>query len=142
MNILDLDLDAEFKECFTRFGSPVIECNCGREHVCINSYYFKNDDDDVQMAKDYRERAKTDEKIVLNEIDDDQSVYIFNHVRFAEDCECEGWKPYMSFILNERTHIRDFLIKVADKAEIALEHEQTFNILKDKKFKVLDDSPF
>jgi len=142
MNILDLDLDRAFQECFTRSGSAVIECNCGREHVCINSYYFDNDDEDRLMAADFRERAETDDNVVINETESDLWMIEINGMHFAEDCECGGWKPYMNFILNYRTDIRDFLIKVANEAQLALEHEQTFNVLKDKKFKVLDNPPF
>jgi len=140
MNILDLDLDGDFQECFTRFGSHLSECDCGKEHFCIDGYGF--DDYSTEEMQNIIERAKTDENMVMHREFDHVSVLELAGRRYVVGCDCEGWRPYMEFILRHRVHIKDFLITVADKAEIALEHEKTFNILKDKKFKVLDDSPF
>ena len=138
MNILDLDLDALFQSAFEIAGSPVVDCNCGREHVCIRSDYFRNDEEDEQMVRDYEKRAKTDDKLILNYDYDSISVIEVDHRTYAYDCECGGYKRYMSFILEHRREIKRFLISVADKAQIALEHEKTFNVLKDKKLEVLD----
>ena len=139
MNILDLDLDALFQSAFEIAGSPVVDCNCGREHVCITSDYFDPDDDgDVAMVDSYQKRAKTDDKLILNYDYDSISVIEVDHRTYAYDCECGGYKRYMSFILEHRREIKRFLISVADKAQIALEHEKTFNVLKDKELEVLD----
>ena len=139
MNFLDLDLDDAFQECFTSSGGPVIECNCGREHVCITSNYFDEDDpEDVAMIAAYEKRAKTDEKLILHyEYDTISQVEVGGHA-FAEDCECEGWRRYMEFIITNRRGIKQFLILMSARATIALEHEKTFNILNDKALKVLD----
>ena len=81
--------------------------------------------------------------MLLNkETDDDLGNIEFNGLHFEEFCKSEGWKRHITFILNSPTSVKDFLIKVADKAQIALEHEKTFNVLKDKKLNVLDDAPF
>jgi len=137
MNFLDLNLDDAFQECFSYTSASVVECHCGREHVCINSHYWEGDEDH-QIVKDYRERAKTDDKLIIEEeYDSISEVHIAGKI-FAEDCECKGWKPYMEFIINHRSPIKQFLIQLAEKAEQALEHEKTFNVLKDKTLKVLD----
>ena len=139
MTILDLNLNEEFQQCFTRAGSPTVDCHCGREHVCINSYAFSEAWEDQKIVKEYIERDKTDENLILNGIEDTLCVVEVNGLIFAEDCECKGWEPYMKFILRDRTQIRDFLIKFAEKATVALEHEKTFNILKKKELDVIDD---
>lgn len=137
MNFLDLDVADTFQECFSYYSASVVECECGREHVCINSYYWE-DDEDHEAVKAYRERALTDENLVINEeYDTIREVHIAGK-KFAEDCQCEGWKPYMEFIINNRKEIKQFLILLAAKATTALEHEKSFNILKDKHLKVLD----
>lgn len=140
MNILDLDLDNVFQECFTTTAGPVTECSCGREHVCIHSNYFDpENEEDAEMIADYVERAKTDKMLVLNyDYDCVGQIEVGSHI-FAEGCECEGWKRYMGFILTHRTEIKRFLIQVAEQATIALEHEKTFNVLKDKKNNILDN---
>lgn len=142
MNILKLDLEPEFIRAFTRGGSVVVECNCGREHVCINSDYLHQDFDDEEMISNYRERAKTDNMLILNYSDDTLCVIELNGLVFAEGCECKGWIPYMNFILSQRIQIKRFLIKIAEKAQIALEQEQVFNILKSKELDILDEPPF
>ena len=136
---MDLDLDNAFQECFSTSAGPVLECHCGREHVCITSNYFdENEPGDVEMIADYEKRALTDENLILHyEFDTIGEVCVAGKI-YAEDCECEGWRPYMNFIISERKNIKEFLITMAEKATIALEHEKTFNILKDKKLKVLD----
>lgn len=135
MNIMDLELDNAFMECFTTSGGPSVECDCGREHVCITSDYFDPEDEsDVAMVAEYQKRAKTDDKLILNYDYDSISQIEVGGRSFAEDCECGGWKRYMDFILTHRREIKNFLIKVSDKAQIALEHEKSFNVLKQTKF--------
>lgn len=137
MKILDLELDGIFQSCFLTSGGAVTECECGREHVAIDSCYL-DDEEGQEMIKDFRERAKTDKNFILHDgVDSIGQIEVAGHY-FAEDCECEGWKPYMNFILNNRREIKRFLIQVSDAAQIALEHEKTFNVLKDKKLNVLD----
>lgn len=136
MRIAELELDEVFQDCFIRGAGPVIECECGREHVAINSEYF--DAEDEGMVAEYIERAETNDKLVLHYDCDAIGQISLAGRMWAETCECNGWKPYMEFIVSNRSQIKDFLIQIADKAQIALEHEKTFNVLKDKKNDVLD----
>ena len=140
MNIFDIDLKEDFLESFTSAGTPVVECDCGREHVCINSDYFKSDFEInyEEYEADYREKARTNEKVILCEEYDSIRVIEINGRYFAEDCECQGWKPYMNFILQYRSQIKEFLIRTSAQANRALEHEKTFNVLNDKEHDVLD----
>jgi hypothetical protein len=140
MKIAELDLDNIFQDCFTTSAGPVVECNCGREHVCITSDYFENDD--KEMIANYYERAKTDKNLILNMEYDTIAQVEVGGKQFVEDCECEGWKPFMQFIISERKNIKNFLIRLSQKAQQALEHEKVFNVLKDKEHEVLDDWRF
>lgn len=142
MNIYTLNLDDDFQQIFTRGGSPVVECSCGREHVCINSPAFNEDKESQQIAKEYKKRAKTDKNLILEHEYDCICIVKVNGLIFAEDCECKGWEPYLKFILKERVYIKNFLIRIAEKAQIVLDHEKTFNILKKQEFDILDDPPF
>jgi len=124
MNIIDLDLGATFQKCFTSSSGPVIECHCGREHVCITSIYFDDqDEDDIAMIADYKKRAKTDDKLILDYDCDTISQIEIGGRSFADGCECKGWRRYMDFIITHRSEIK---------------HEKTFEILKDKTLSVLD----
>jgi 2-phosphoglycerate kinase len=139
MNIVDLDLDSIFQECFTSSHGAVTECECGREHVCIENQDYFDPIIDIEMIEDYWNRAANEDDMIVihTEYDTIGSIKVGGHY-FAEDCECQGWKKYMEFIVNNRREIKDFLVAMADKAQIALEHEKSFNILKDKHLKVLD----
>lgn len=132
MRIADLDLDEEFQSIFTNWGTHIGECNCGRTHVCIDSYAFNQDEEHEKIKEDMIKLSKEDNKVILHHGYDHVSVMEIAGRHFVEDCECEGWRPYMDFIMQHRIRIKDFLIKVADKAQIALEREKTFNILKNK----------
>lgn len=134
MNLFDLGLEQDFQDCFEISSSPVVECKCGREHVCINSDYFQNDEEDERMAQDYIKRAETDDMLVLCYEYDSIAVIEIDHQHYAYDCECKGYERYMNFILANRHQIRDFLLKVSTKAQIALAHEKTFDILNQTKF--------
>ena len=88
----------------------------------------------MAMVESYKKRAETDDMLVVYyEYDSVSQLEIDNKI-FVDGCECEGWKPYMKFILTHRTQIRDFLVKVSNKAQIALAHEKTFNVLKKTQF--------
>lgn len=134
MNIFDLELDDTFQNAFESSASPVVECNCGREHVCIDADYFKNDEEDEEMVRNYLKRAETDDKLILHYDYDEVAIIEVDHRTYAYDCECGGYKRYMDFILHHRYEIRDFLLKVSNKAQIALEHEKTFDILNKTQF--------
>jgi len=134
MNIFDIDLDNDFSNCFTSSAGPVTDCHCGREHVCINSNYFDaQSEEDADMLNDYITRAETDKNLILDYEYDSQTLIEVDQKYFVYGCECEGWRPYMNFIMDHRRQIRDFLVTVAAKAEQALEREKTFNILADKE---------
>lgn len=139
----DVDIDAIFQYAFTRAGSPVIDCNCGRHHVCIDSYAFQNGPEDEEMRKEYirEDDEGENENLVLHYEIDHLSVIEINNLIFAEDCECQGWVPYRDFLFAERTHIRNFLVRLASEAQQALELEKTFNILSDKKLMKSIDEP-
>ena len=135
MNIFELELDDVFQDCFTTSAGPVTECDCGREHVCITSMYFdEEDEDDMATIAIYKQRAETEDKLILNYEYDCISQLEIDNKLFVAECECQGWKPYQDFILTYRNQIKDFLVKVSNKAQIALEHEKSFNILKKTQF--------
>ena len=139
MKFCDLQLDDAFQECFTRSSGAVTECSCGREHVCIENPDYFDPIDDIETIKAYWNRANDDDdNIVIHTEYDTVGLIEVGDKWFAEDCPCGGWKPYMEFIINHRTEIKQFLILMSARASIALEHEKSFNILKDKKLKVLD----
>ena len=134
MNIFDIDLDDDFSRSFTSSAGAVTDCHCGREHVCINSNYFDPEDEhDAGMIADYHTRDETDENLVLDYEYDSQTLLMVGDKWFVYGCECEGWKPYMNFIIQHRRQIRDFLVMISDRAEQALEHEKSYNILKNKE---------
>ena len=132
MNIHDLDLETDFLESFLTGGGAVQECDCGREHVAINSDYFDYPEDECTVF-DYKHRAETDEMLVLHDDFDYIGCIEIDRKVWADCCECRGWEPYMKFIINHRHSIRDFLVRTSARVEVALEHEKTFRILKDKR---------
>ena len=96
-------------------------------------YFDEEDEDDMAIVETYKKRAETEDKLIINyEYDAVSQIEIDNKI-FVADCECEGWAPYMNFIVHHRRQIRDFLVMVSAQAEQALEHEKSFNILKDKE---------
>lgn len=140
----DVDIDTIFQWAFISAGSPVIDCNCGRHHVCIDSYAFQNDAEDEQMRKEYiyRDDEGEDENLILHYGIDTLGVIDISGVIFAEDCECKGWAPYRNLIFKNRRAIKNFLVKLADEAQQVIDQEKTFNILKDKKLGVIDAPEF
>ena len=90
---------------------------------------------------EWRERAKTDKDILLFDCDSIGVIEI-NGLRFAEDCECEGWAPYRDFIFQHRSDIRHFLVRLSEEAQEALKMEETYNVLKNKKINIIDNPLF
>ena len=130
MNIFDLDIEQDFYDSFLTGGGAVQECDCGREHVAITSEYFDYPED-IEVINDYRYRAETDSLLVLHEdCDYIGSIEIDGRV-WADCCECKGWEKYMIFLVQNRVHIKDFLVRISERAQIALDQEKMFNILKD-----------
>lgn len=136
----DVDIDQIFQQAFTTAGSPNIECQCGREHVAVDSYCW-DDPESNEVLNSILERAKEEDHIVLHHGCDHLSVIDISGMIFAEDCECEGWAPYRNFIFQNRRHVKDFLVNLAKEAKIAYEMEQTFDILSDKELMKHVDEP-
>ena len=138
---VDIDIDELFVRSFTTAGSPNVECNCGRQHICIDSYCYE-EPDDIELLNNYKERAETDDKIVLVEGCDHLSVISISGHIFAQDCECKGWEQYRNFVFHNRRAIKQFLIDLSTEAQQALDVEATFNTLKDKSLNVIDEPTF
>lgn len=130
MNIFDLDLEQEFLEAFTVGGSPVSQCQCGREYVCVdNTYYF---DGLGAHSSDYIDCAKEDSNIkIMHDIDGVTILDVLGR-HFIAECECRGWVPYMELLIANHREISMFVTSTDKKLELALEYEKTFKrLLKD-----------
>lgn len=139
MKLEDIDIDEIFQRSFTAVGTCIAECYCGRTHVATHSPYF--DDGEEKELQMWIDRAEHDDQVLLFDCDSIAVIEVGGR-RFAEDCECKGWAPYRDFIFQHRKDIKHFLIRLAEEAQIALEMERTFNVLKEKKMKVLDEPEF
>ena len=138
MNILDLNFEQEFIDTFTSGAGSVEDCHCGKEHVAIDSDLFTPEEEYVETIKDFTEREAAGDDIMLHYNCDYIETISVNGLHFIEGCECEGWKPYMNFMINERRNIRSFLIKMAEEMRRAYDQEKILEILKDPMIDVLD----
>lgn len=93
MDIRKIDFDDEFASVFTKAGSPISECHCGREHVCIDSDAL--DDMEGQVIKSHclqRAKDKEDQVFLHPNVDYISLLEVGGKV-FVVECECEGWRP-------------------------------------------------
>jgi len=140
----DVNIDQIFQSVFFVAGSAVIACDCGRRHVCIDSDVFNTNASTEQMRKEYifQDDDGENENLILYYDVQSLGVININGISFAENCECNGWEFYRNFVFHHRQQIKNFLIEMADQAKLALDEEETFNILKNKRLNVIDDPPF
>jgi len=138
LNINDIDFSEAFWDCWSGTGSVVADCNCGKTHVAMNSidlgwYSSPDENDDHATAVAYfEEMAKNNPNMILDYGDFDTFTILELAGRgFVYGCECEGWKPYMNFIINSRYDIKEFLIKIHEEIKRAEEHYRTFEVLKE-----------
>ena len=57
------------------------------------------------------------------------SLMEFGNRVFVAGCECEGWKPYMNFMINQRKDIAEFLIKTSKEIKRVQSYEDVMDVL-------------
>ena len=114
-----------FRAAFGGAGGPTLECHCGKYHVAMESDWFVRygDEDAEAEMKGLLAREKDgDENLVLHYDCDDIRFITVNGKDYVDVCDCEGWKPYMKFIVQERINIYYFL------------HDSVDNFIKEAKW--------
>lgn len=133
----EIDMDDDFIKAFTTGGSPNASCSCGREHVSMLQYDYwdadPNDPMDIANIKtNYEEMAVNDDFLILDyEFDSFELMEVSNHV-FVVGCECEGWRPYMNFMINERKNIAQFLISTSVEIKRVQSYEDVMTKLEEE----------
>lgn len=130
LTLSEENLERAFVRAHSKFGGPTAECNCGREHVAINSDYFEQDEQGEEEKAHYSERAETDPKVVLDYQYDYFQTMEVGGLMFVYGCECKGWERYMNYLVNDRKEITEFLIALSDEIARAAEAERIMQRLK------------
>ena len=127
-----VDVESIFIQEFTTSGSSQFDCDCGKEHVAMDSYYWEDADIAEQIRKELEERAEIDENLVLHYDEESVDILRIDNRMWVADCDCKGWLPYYNFIFNNRRQITYFLHTYAQDLEKALEQEKLVHILQGK----------
>jgi hypothetical protein len=87
-------------------GGPVIECQCGRTHVAIDSRYLTE-----YEKEDYLKMHKNDPEafILADGVDGISYKSLYNLQPYVHDCVCHSYAPYEDFIWSERNIIHSFM---------------------------------
>lgn len=128
----EIDMDDDFMRIFCNAGATEAYCNCGRTHMAMLSY--DNWDDEPpgvveDIIQSFEREAKLDNNLVLDYENDSMSLMEVGNKVFVAGCECEGWKPYMNFIVEQRKEIADFLIKTSKEIKRIQSYEEVMDIL-------------
>ena len=135
MNV-EINMDREFADRFVMGGTFNPTCDCGREHVAMISFddweFGPGEQDADELRADYEEMAKKDSTLVLNyEFDGFDLIELGKRV-FVYGCECEGWRPYMNFIIEQRKQIAEFLVDTSKEIKRIHAQEEIMDVLRDE----------
>lgn len=128
----ELDVDYKFIQRFCDAGQSEVMCHCNRNHIAIPSYYgwseeYEGEVDEIIAS--IEEDAKKDESIILHYDVDSIDIITLAGLPFVLGCDCEGWKPYMEFMVNQRKQIAEFLIDVDKEFKRLQSYEDVIDIL-------------
>jgi len=130
----EINVEDDFIEQFTSGGSSEVLCQCGRNHVAMRAWDGWDNDDDFDIAEaklQYEEQAEKDDMLILNYEYDSIGVMEVGGVIFVPECECEGWKPYMKFMVDNRRDIAEFLLNVSEEIKKLQKYENVYDVLAD-----------
>ena len=129
----EIDMDDAFMSTFCDAGAVEAYCNCGRTHMAMLSYGDMTVDQSVKKIYDDLEiEAEKNNMLVLHYDHDCMDIITLADKVFVAGCECEGWKPYMNFIIDQRLEIAEFLIKTSKEIKRIQAYEKVMGILSDE----------
>jgi len=128
----EIDMDAAFMRTFCNAGAPHADCDCGRTHISMLQYDCWDDQEPNEVEnirKSIEDEAEENDMIILEY----ENAYIdlmeIGSKVFVAGCECEGWKPYMNFMIDQRKEIAEFLIKTSKEIKRVQAYEGVMNVL-------------
>jgi len=135
---VEINMDEEFADRFVVGGSPNPMCSCGRTHVAMKT--FDDWDCDIEhcdiehraeeIRVDYEEQAETNDQLILDYEHDSLEIIELGNRVFVYGCECEGWRPYMNFIIEQRKQIAEFLIDTSKEIKRIHAQEEIMDALR------------
>ena len=131
----EINVEDDFINQFTSGGSSEVRCQCGRNHVAMRAWdgWDHDDDFDIDEARQvYEERAEEDDMLVLEYDYDSIAVMEVGGAIFVPECECEGWKQYMKFMVDNRKDIAEFLLNVSKEIRRIQRYESVYDVLADE----------
>ena len=129
----DVDIERLFIQDFTTAGCTQFDCDCGKSHYALESYYDWDDQEEGErMRSQLIADAEEDENIDIHYYDDTLEIIELDGRSWVADCDCKGWKPYMNFIFKHRRRITYFLSCYATDLKDQLEKEELIRILEGK----------
>jgi len=79
--------------------------------IQMEDWEFYDDEQSLEMLQaSYVEMAALDDNLILDYDNHGFSMIEVAGFYFVDGCECEGWRPYMDFLFEERKYIAQFLL--------------------------------
>lgn len=131
----EIDMDDDFMRTFSNAGATEAYCSCGRTHYAMLSYddwndsYFSDEMSSSNIIANLEAEAEKNDLMVLDYESDAVDLMTVGNKIFVAGCECEGWKPYMNFIVEQRKEIAKFLIETSKEIKRIQSYEEVMDIL-------------
>ena len=129
----EIDMDRDFQDIFTSGGTLNAECHCGRQHISMHGMdywdFSEGESTPEEMRAEWEDDAETDPMLVLDYENDGQCLIELGGKIFVVGCECEGWKPYMEFLIGQRQRIAKFLVETSKEIKRIQSYEEVMEIL-------------
>ena len=129
----EIDVDDDFMDIFTSGGATELTCNCGQRHIAIEQYYSWDEEYEGEVDEiiaSLKEEEENDIDLTLHyDCDTMSMIEIAGCPSFVAGCKCEGWKPYMNWIVRQRRDIARFLIATSKEIKRVHAYEDVFDVL-------------
>lgn len=130
----DLNVEKQFLNTFCDGGATSACCSCGKEHIAMLAFDSWDDVEpgEVDAIKlDLEERAEKDKNTILHDVESIDLITLGGNM-FVASCDCEGWKPYMDFMVNQRKDIAFFLVEVSKEIKRLQSYEDIMDVMRDE----------
>ena len=131
----EIEVEDQFLRTFLSGGATSASCNCGKEHIAMLAFDYWDDVEpgEVDAIKlDLAKRAEKDKDTVLHYENESIDLIELGGNMFVADCECEGWKPYMNFMVEGRKDIAIFLVEVSKEIKRLQSYEDIMDVMRDE----------
>ena len=129
----EIDIEDDFLEIFTSGGATELTCKCGQRHIAIEQYYSWDEDHEGQIDEivaSLKEEEENDIDLTLHYDCDSMAMIEFHDgPSFVAGCKCEGWRPYMNWIIHQRRDIARFLIATSREIKRVQRYEDVMDVL-------------